>query len=128
MKALPLIRSAAVFYGFSCLHVSPLIARDTVLAPKGELNELHAKIEEIRKERRSTGDRSHVRILIEDGTFRFDRPLVLEVSDSALTLEAKPGARPVFDGGRLVKNLRLNPQGHWITEVVREAEPVGSVC
>ncbi len=60
---------------------------------------------------------SHVRILIEDSTFRFDMPLVLEASDSNLTLEAKPGTRPVFDGGRLIKNWTLNAQGHWTTQV-----------
>jgi hypothetical protein len=117
MKPYPPFRTAAFVCAISCLHAATVSARDAVLVPKGDLNELHSKIEEIREERRRTGDVSHVRILIEDGTFRFERPLVLEASDSNLTLEAKPGTRPVFDGGRLIKNWTLNAQGHWTTQV-----------
>jgi hypothetical protein len=117
MKLLPQLRTAAIACTATLLCATGLPARDVVLAPHGQLNELHSKIAEIRAERQKTGDVSHVRLLIEDGTFRFDTPLVLEPSDSNLALEAKPGAHPVFDGGRLIGNWKVTKEGHWTTQI-----------
>ncbi len=94
-----------------------LHARDVTLVPEGKLNELQTKVAEVRKERIQTGDTSPVRILIDEGIYRFDAPLVLESSDSGLSFEAKPSTHPVFSGGKTITGWKVNSRGIWTTQI-----------
>ena len=108
---------ANLFFLLLAAFPASLQARDKTLAPSGQLNELHAAVAEIRKERAATGDLSPVRVEISGGTYRFDAPLVLEPGDSDISFEAKTGSHPVFDGGQAITGWKADSQGHWTTQV-----------
>ncbi|MEI7774504.1 MAG: hypothetical protein WCK17_06980 [Verrucomicrobiota bacterium] len=79
-------------------------------------NELQTKIVEIRQ-KRAAGDRSPAKIIIEDGTYRFDAPIVLEPSDSNIAFVAKQGATPIFEGGERISGWKVDASGAWSTQI-----------
>lgn len=63
-----------------------------------------------------------VYVTIVDGTYRVSEPLVLSPEDSGaqeapVTYRAAPGARPVFTGGRVIKNWQQGADGLWTARV-----------
>lgn len=93
-----------------------LHALELTVAPKGVPNELQAAVSEIRL-KRAAGDTSPAKILIEDGTYRLDAPLVLEPADSNLSFVAKPGTHPVIHGGSLITGWKVGASGAWTAQI-----------
>ena len=113
--------SRSSFHTFlSCVSLSflPLSiqALELTLAPQGLPNELQTKIVEVRK-KRAEGDLSPAKIIIEDGIYRFDAPIVLEPSDSNIAFVAKQGANPIFEGGERISGWKVDASGAWSTQI-----------
>jgi hypothetical protein len=59
-----------------------------------------------------------VRVIVADGSYTLDRPLVLTPEDSGteacpISYEAAPGAKPVFSGGRRITGFKPDKDGLW---------------
>ena len=54
-----------------------------------------------------------VRILVEEGVYSLDGPLLLGPEDSRVTWEAAPGAKPLFSGGRTITGWTEVEKGLW---------------
>ena len=64
----------------------------------------------------------HVRVIVADGKYDLTEPLELLPEDSGkrhatVTYQAAEGARPVFSGGREIKNWKRAAEGLWTTQV-----------
>jgi hypothetical protein len=94
-----------------------LMARDVILRPQQKLNERHSAIDAIREERARTGDVSPVRIIVENGTFQFDTPLILRPAESNIAIEAKADAHPTFWGGKTISRWDVDDRGVWTTRI-----------
>ncbi|MFF3391815.1 right-handed parallel beta-helix repeat-containing protein [Streptomyces sp. NPDC002669] len=69
-----------------------------------------------------------VRVLLRNGTYELDEPLVLGAADSGgngrtVTWTAAPGARPVLSGGRDLTGWRQNTDGTWTADVPAGVTP-----
>ncbi|MDK0523465.1 right-handed parallel beta-helix repeat-containing protein [Streptomyces sp. ML-6] len=69
-----------------------------------------------------------VRVLLRNGTYELDEPLVLGAADSGndgrtVTWAAAPGARPVLSGGRDITGWRQNTDGTWTAGVPAGVTP-----
>ena len=53
---------------------------------------------------RAATDQSHV--IIADGRYPLTKPFALSEQDSGVTYEAAPGARPVFSGGKVIRDSK----------------------
>jgi len=63
-----------------------------------------------------------VRVIVAQGVYLLDQPLILETQDSGtpqcpIVYEAAPQAEPVFSGGRVIKGLRPHRDGIWRANV-----------
>jgi hypothetical protein len=112
-KTLRLALASALLF----LSAADLTARDVILRPQEKLNELQLLLDEIRTERTRTGDSSPVRIVVEDGTYRFDSPLNLGPADSNLAIEARQGTHPTFTGGKAISGWSVDARGVWTTHI-----------
>lgn len=80
------------------------------------------------RELKKTGPLSEpVRVILAEGTYRIQEPLVLEPEDSgtadALVIyEAAPAARAVISGGRVIRGWQETDRGLWKTRVPEVAE------
>jgi hypothetical protein len=71
-----------------------------------------------------------VRVLVAAGEYPMAKTLVLEPQDGGtaeapVTVEAAPGARPVFSGGRVITGFRPGPGGVWTASVPETKEGKG---
>ncbi|MFB6507090.1 MULTISPECIES: right-handed parallel beta-helix repeat-containing protein [unclassified Streptomyces] len=69
-----------------------------------------------------------VRVLLRNGTYELDEPLVLGAADSGgngrtVTWTAAPGARPVLSGGRDITGWRQNTDGTWTADAPAGVTP-----
>jgi hypothetical protein len=72
--------------------------------------------EEIKRLIKEPGD-FKPRIVVADGRYVLTKPLVLSDIDSGTTIEAAPGAHPVFSGGRLIGEFEQAENGWWREQI-----------
>lgn len=63
-----------------------------------------------------------MRIVVGEGTYWLDKPLVLGfhdrgLADMPIVIEAAPGAKPVFSGGRQIRGFQRAEKGVWKTKI-----------
>jgi parallel beta-helix repeat protein len=63
-----------------------------------------------------------VRVVVRNGNYQMQSPLVLEAQDSGTSsypvcYQAEPGAHPVFSGGRMITGWNRGSDGIWWTDV-----------
>jgi hypothetical protein len=68
-----------------------------------------------------------VRVLIANGIYSLDQPVRFTPEDSGtpaapISIEAAPGAKPVFSGGRVITGFERGANGIWTTRVPQVAE------
>ena len=68
-----------------------------------------------------------VRVILADGIYRIDSPIVFEPEDSGtagapIIYQAAPGARPVISGGRPIRGWQKTPEGLWKTHLPEVAD------
>lgn len=59
-----------------------------------------------------------VRVVVAEGTYLLTEPIIFTPEDSGtsrcpITYQAAPGARPVFDGGRVIRGFKRGEDGLW---------------
>ncbi len=117
MPRLPRARYTCLLVAIAAFTAAPVLAKDILLTPTGQPNALQSALEDIRRERVATGDRSHVTISLEEGTYPITAPVVLEPIDSDLTFTAQSGARPVVHGGKEIKGWSTGKDGTWTVKI-----------
>lgn len=94
------------------------VARPTADGTDGPVATL-VRARDIVRERRSSGRlEGPVRIVLADGTYELNEPLVLTPEDSGtksspVTWEGAPGARPVLSGGKVIRGFEPTEDGIW---------------
>ncbi|MEZ6122393.1 MAG: right-handed parallel beta-helix repeat-containing protein [Planctomycetaceae bacterium] len=88
------------------------------VSPDGPLNSLRAARDEVRRLPRT----EPIRVIIADGVYPIDEPIVFSPEDSgtataSVTYEAAPGATPVISGGREITGFAIQPDGTWLANV-----------
>jgi hypothetical protein len=63
-----------------------------------------------------------IEVMIADGAYHLEAPLVLTPEDSGtaeceISYEAAPGAHPVFTGGRKITGFQQTADGNWLTRI-----------
>ncbi len=112
------------------LHVAPngndewsgARARPTAGQQDGPLASLTGARDRIRQLRTVAQMREPVTVLIADGKYSMQQPLVLEAQDSGtkewpIRYQAVPRARAVFSGGATIKNWQRGADGVWSTRL-----------
>lgn len=59
------------------------------------------------------GHGESARIVLAEGRYELDGPLILTAQDANLTIEAADGAKPVISAGRRIVDWRLDGKGWW---------------
>ena len=88
----------------------------------GPLASLKGVRDAIRKLKAKGAPAAPFHVLIADGVYPMVEPLVLEAEDGGteaapIAYEAKPGARPVFDGGRRITGFKAGEGGTWTVQI-----------
>lgn len=109
LSVLLLLDICAVSSAETTLHVSH----------EGPLHSLTDARNEIRQLRGSRPQEAF-RVIIADGVYRIDEPLVFEPRDGNVIYEAAPQAKPVISGGRLIRDWTEDSDGIWSTQVSPE--------
>jgi len=112
------------------LYVSPegndawtgRFAKPNVEGTDGPLASLTGARDRIRQLKLTVSLTGPVRVIVMQGVYRLDQPLVLEVQDSGtaqcpIVYEAAPQAIPVFSGGRVITGFRPYKDGIWQANV-----------
>lgn len=91
-------------------------------ATDGPLASLHAARDRIRRLKAAGRLTEPVTVLVGDGTYRLDKPLVFTFADSGtarapIRYQAAPSARPTLSGGRTIKGFRVDAEGNWTTHI-----------
>ncbi|MCU0913378.1 MAG: right-handed parallel beta-helix repeat-containing protein [Planctomycetes bacterium] len=81
-----------------------------------------ATLERARDLLRQKGADAEKRIIVADGRYTLTEPLILTPEDSGLAVEAAPGARPIFSGGRVIRGFRAGDNGLWVARVPEVAD------
>ncbi|WP_287129005.1 right-handed parallel beta-helix repeat-containing protein [Candidatus Cyanaurora vandensis] len=95
------------------------LARPNAAKTDGPLATLGAAQNTIRKLKPR---REPMRVVVAGGRYILNQPLTFAPQDSGtarnpVSYEAAPGARPVFSGGKAVRNFKRNPDGTWSATV-----------
>jgi len=88
----------------------------------GPVASLEAALVRAREVRRERGAAASIRIVVRGGEYRIREPIVFRPDDSGtasspLVIEAAPGARPVWNGGRRVRGWRKIGKGLWAATI-----------
>ena len=134
---------AGFLLGILSLSVSPGVAATLHVSPAGNdawsgtapepnadktdgpLASLQGARDALRKLRAARPLAESVRILLAEGIYSQEKPLVLEPQDSGteqapITYEAVTKTRPVFSGGRQISGFTAGPDGTWIAKVRKD--------
>ncbi len=125
-----------IFYGLflwsGIVHVSILNAQTIYVAPDGNdrnpgtetkpLASLQGARDRLRELRQGRLPEDTIRVIIKTGVYRMVEPLVLKPEDSGtndypVIFCAETGAKPVFSGGGIIKNIRVNEKGYWVADI-----------
>ena len=125
-----------MFYGmilWSGLFCSSFLNAQTIyLAPDGDdrnpgteakpLASLQGARDRLHEIRQSRLPEDTIRVIIKTGTYKMDEPFVLRPEDSGtddfpVIYQAASGAEPVFFGGIMIKDLRKDERGYWVTDI-----------
>ena len=108
------------------------IALDLYVSPTGDdegsgsleipFASLHRARDEIRTLKGKGAIDGPVRVIVADGNYDLSTPFELLPQDSGtrdapVIYQAADGARPVFSGGRQIRNWTLGPDGVWTTRI-----------
>ena len=111
---------------FSMTRAQPAPAPELVLhvAPggddhgSGKLASLQGARDRVRALRNGDPKRfGSVVVRIADGAYPMTAPVEFEPVDGSVVYEAEPGAKPVFDGGRVITGLQATADGLWTAAV-----------
>jgi len=114
--------SCAFFGACVALLASQAGALTLRVSPTGKLRSLEAARDAIRALKADAPLREPVRVVIANGEYPLERPLVLTPEDSGteaapITYEAARGAKPVFTGGRRIAGLKAGEGGLWAAQM-----------
>ncbi|HPC95943.1 MAG TPA: right-handed parallel beta-helix repeat-containing protein [Sedimentisphaerales bacterium] len=115
-------RSAAVLAAWvtaaTFLAAEPAPATTIQVSPDGPVKTLTQARDMIRQLKGTDGLKEPVQVVVADGRYALEEPLILTPADSGtkdfpITYEAAPGARPVFSGGRIITGFKTDADGLW---------------
>lgn len=115
-------RSAAVLTAWvtaaAFLAAEPALATTIQVSPDGPVKTLTQARDMIRQLKGTNGLKEPVQVIVADGRYTLDEPLILTPADSGtkdfpISYEAAPGARPVFSGGRTITGFKADADGLW---------------
>ena len=94
-------------------------ALGTTEAPLASLHGAVDRIRRLRKDRKVSGP---VHVIVAEGSYEVRHPLLLLPHDSGtphspVYFKAAQGARPVFSGGKLISDWKVNADGHFVTQI-----------
>ena len=76
-----------------------------------------ATLQAARDVARKLGPQEPRRIVLREGSYFLDEPLLLDAQDSGLTIEAAPGEKPILYGGRQVTGWEKDGERFWAAKL-----------
>lgn len=109
-----------------CFTLSVVSGAEIVIqvSPDGPNKTIAQAQAEVREKRKASPTPS-IRVVIGDGVYRIDEPLVFDLEDGGsakapIVYEAAEGARPVISGGKSISGFSVGKDGIWKTQVSPE--------
>jgi len=133
LLAMIALACGSVAYAEVVLHVSPSgndAAPGTPRAPFATVERARDAVRALKRDGRPLSQ--PVTVLLADGVYRLERPLVFAPADSGtaeapVTYAAEPGAKPILSGGKLIDGWRRTDDRLWGANVpwaTARAEPL----
>jgi len=116
--------TSAVLWTLALVSLTSTLTRGVTIrvSPDGPIDSLQAARDAIRTRVDKARLRDPIRVIVADGVYRMEQPLILTPQDSGsrrfpISYEAAPGARPIFSGGRVITGFTQSADGLWTAKV-----------